>query len=188
MAIEEATNCWTLAEAALVEALPECAAFRALVEAADAAAAAKFVFVDELKHPEREEAYSLTELQELRHYAVVYSASNEPYSIRRSDVVGDAFSASGTLLLFFERLIQADEQVAEADAETSKRASDRSFKNDIGDLLAQLVSYWDANEGPWSTLLTVSDGPFHTHEDEWDSVGHWQGVEATIRWGRTQGG
>lgn len=186
MAVEAATNCWTLAEAALVAALPACAAFRDLVEAVDAAAAAKHVFVDELKQPESGEVYSPTELEELRYYAVVYSASDEPYSIRRAGVVNDLFIPIGTLKLFFERLIQGAEETAEVDAETSKRASDRFLKNRIGDLLAQLVDYWDKHEGPWATQATVSDGPFHTHEDERETVGHWQGVECTIRWGRDQ--
>lgn len=185
MAVEAATNCWTKAEEAAVVALPECEAFRDLMEAADATDAAKSVFVDELKKANNGEAYTSEEMEELRHYVTVYSASNEPYRIRRVDVVGDAFSPGGTLMIYIERLIEAAEEEAEPDEETSKRASDRWFKNRIGNLLEQLVDYWDKHSGPWVTLATVSDGPFHTHEDERETVGHWQGCEITIRWGRS---
>ncbi|REJ65833.1 MAG: hypothetical protein DWQ31_16605 [Planctomycetota bacterium] len=183
MPVEAASNPWTHAEDKLAATLPELAAFRTLTGSADATAAALKVFVDETVHPEDGEAFTVDELRSLASYAIVSSATSEGYRLSPLGVIGDPFDASGGLLLAIERLIFESEANAEATAETAKRASDRWFKNRIGELMSELVVYWQTNSGPRVIDFVVVDGPWHTHPEERASCGHWQGIELAIRWG-----
>jgi len=183
MPVEAASNPWTHAEDKLVSTLPELAAFRSLTGSADATAAALHVFVDETVHPDNGEAFTVDELRELASYAIASSATSEGYRLAPLGVIGDPFDASGGLLLAIERLIFESADHAEADAETAKRASDRWLKNRIGELMSELVVYWQNNSGPRVIDLVVVDGPWHTHPEERSHVGHWQGIELAIRWG-----
>lgn len=181
MPVEAATNCWTSAESLVGAALAELERFQEFVREADAAAAAGKIFVDEKGQPLDGEAYSPDELETLAAYALVSSTGQQPYKLKRAGVTGDLLAASGRLQLFFEELVHDDEQ---ENAETTKRQTDRRLKNLVGDILADLVDYCDIHGGPWIREIEVSDGPLHTAEDARPTVGHWQGCEVIVVWGR----
>lgn len=188
----EAASCpWTKAEDKLAEALPNLAAFQLFTrtDQADdpAEAAAEFVFVDQLVAPESGNVYTKEQMAEKTpHYALVYSSTTDGYQLVATNALGDGLDASGTLILWIERLVTEEDEQAEDVPELALGAMDRAFKNRIGELLEQLYVYWAANGGPRMQSAGVLDGPFHTHPDERGSVGHWQGAEVQIKWGITR--
>jgi hypothetical protein len=182
--LEAATNTWTAVEAAAAAALPKLAAFRSLVGAASEAAAVRHAFVEERGQPENGEFYTLEEQKDLKAYAVVASASESPYRLTRAGVATELLVASGSLRMWFELLVTDYDAHAEASADASRIAMERKFKNRIGDLMEQLVDYWDTSAGPYIRTVTVLDGPWHTHPEARATEGHWMGVEVGIEWGR----
>lgn len=183
--IESPTNCWTQAENALAEALPELAAFQEFCEcqaAADpAAAAAEFVFLEELGESLSGRTWTEKELGEVRHYGLVTSARQEAYMIRRTTC--DGFTPLGVLVLYLDRLVPPEDEAGLATDRLSRNQVDRWMKNRIGSLMAELAAYWDEVGGPWMVEAIVNDGPYHNHPDEREGEGHWQGAEVLIPWG-----
>lgn len=187
MSVPAASNPWTKAEDSLATALPQLTAWQTLTgTTGDATAAAAFVLIDELRDPARGDVYTLDELRELKHYAIIYSASENGYLLVPQNALGDGWLASGTLVLEIHRLVTELEEHAEIDQATSEKATDRTLKNCGGDLIEQLIDYWVAHGGPRVQSVAVKEGPWHTHPDVREDFGHWQGLVILIEWGLGQ--
>lgn len=182
MAIDAATNCWTIAEQALVDALPQQTAFQTFVGAADATEAANHIFVDVLNTPWDGEAYAWQQRAELGAYAIVSSASEDGYQIVRGPAI-DAYEPSGRLVLMMSRMVKPmDLDTQETEAGNYQQV-ERWFKNQVGDLIQEVGEYWFDNGGPWLASARVVDGPWHNDIEEHATHGHWQGIVLELMWG-----
>lgn len=187
MPLETPSNCWTLAEAAIAEAVAHSAAFQALTETTgDANAAARLVFGEQLNEPFNGEAFTKDELANLRHYAQVYHAFERPYGKARGAT--NMRLPFGTAIVFVERLVrdvERNEIPADVPAEDwdVDQAIERLFKNRIGDLIDQLFDYLEENGGPHLRSVVVIEGPGFNERNRWDSQGMWQGATLEVAWG-----
>lgn len=181
MAIEAAANCWTSVEDATAAALPQCAAFRAFVGQATAAAAAEFVFLEELGESPSGRTWSAEDLAEIAHYAIVTSSPEKPYALDR--VTPDAFATSGQIVIYLDRRIFDSDLQTQDDTRANRNQVDRRAKNWVGSILQELIAYWDANGGPYVMRAMVHEGPYHNHPDLREGEGHWQGAAIGFEWG-----
>lgn len=177
MALEAPSNCWTTAEAKFAEAVANATAFQSLTETDNATDAAAFVFGEQLDEPLNGVAYTQDELAELRHYAQVYHAFENPFGIAR--VQSNIWLPFGSAVLYVERLVRA----AELGEDDVPQAVERLFKNRMGDLPSQIVDYLETNGGPHIRSITVTEGPGYNDQSRWGSQGMWQGCAFQIDWG-----
>ena len=177
MSIEAPTNCWTSSEQAIADAVANSARFQQIVGVSNATDATALVFGEQIADPETGETYDLAELQNLKHYAQVYSADENPYGKRRSPT--SRFEPFGSVILFIERLVTDWDQNATDAPESVHRWS----KNRAGDVVDQIISYLDDNGGPFIRTVVVTDGPGLNSREKWKTQGMWQGIEFTIDWG-----
>ena len=180
MPVEAATNCWTNAEDALVGALPELAEFRTYVGAANSAAAAKKIFLEETDKPADGHADGRPEREARGSFAIVSSDQGQPYSIEQGRA-GD-FYGSGRLVLSIERLVPEIEWLQQETDNASSGQVYRWTKNRTGTLINQLVDYWAENGGPYLRRASVL-GPLENDPETWENEGRWHFIEITIEWG-----
>ncbi|MEM8866448.1 MAG: hypothetical protein AAGF31_12960 [Planctomycetota bacterium] len=178
MAVAAPTNCWTEAEADIGAALPQLDAWRSLCRVTTAEAAARHVFGEKVGEPIDGEALSEDEILATGTYAMVYSTSEQPYRLAR--VRTRQLIASGQAILFIEHLVTEN---AAAEAEEPLEL-ERTFKNDVGDLMEQLVAYFDTHGGPQINSIEVEAGPGWNHSDDWPTEGRRVGASLLIAWGR----
>jgi hypothetical protein len=185
MALPAAVGCWSEVEADVIAALPQLSTFRAFVEAADATEAAAFVYPEHPPDPIDNEAYAAEEksYDALRHYAVVFSSSSEPFSLLRTPLVAGTsdplkFDTHGTVYLVLVRTTLATEA---ADFQ-AKAVAGRTFKNSVGQILEQLAAYLDGFNGPQLKSVTVE---MHTETkvEHREQVGWQHEAGCSIEWG-----
>jgi len=181
MAIEAASNCWTIAEQKIADAVANSAAFQAVTETANATEAANFVFGEQKDEPLNGETFSKEELENMRYYAQVYSNDETAYGKALGLTL--SYLPFGSAILFVERLVRESER--NHDDATEK--THRIWKNRMGDLVDEILSWLLDNGGPFIRAITVSDGPGLNSEDRWLNQGMWQGIEFTIDWGEVEG-
>ena len=178
--IDAPTNCWTLAEQAIADAVSNSAAFQGVTGTNTATAAACFVFGEQKDEPLNGEVFSKEELENIRHYAQVYSDDEAPYGKQLGGTL--RYLPFGSAIVFVERLVkEADRNMTDAPEQTH-----RWFKNHIGDLVDQIISWMEENGGPFIRTITVTDGPGLNPDDRWEANGMWQGIELTIAWGEVE--
>jgi len=173
MPLTSPTNCWTNAEDRFATAVANSAAFQTLVGAANATAAAAQVFFDELDDPLDGESFKGRELQDIGSYAQVYCPE-----YRKQRGGSSRLDPYGACVLYVSRMITDMQSESELTAELW-----RTGKNSFGDIADQVVSYLEAQGGPYVMAWEVSDGPGFNSRDKWATQGAWQGVEITFTWG-----
>ena len=155
-------------------------AFRALAGAADATAAAKHVFGEELGRPLNGEAYTRDERQEdYRAYCMVHSDREAPYGKRRG--TSPRYEPFGEAVLYLERLVDAVERgQSELPLEIERR-----WKNLVGEVIDQVLSWIDSEGGPY--IREIACAGYGTNpSEEWEAGGCWQGAEIRVSWGLDQ--
>lgn len=182
MPLEAPTNCWTKNNAKFGEGLIYCPAFQTIVGQATPEKAAARVFGRELDEPLDGNTYSRVELQELRAYAQVYPAIEQPYGFVRT--VTHRRIPYGNSVIFLERMVIEPQRLS-ADADVPG-VLDREWENRVGDLMDELDCWLDVNGGPHIRGIAVTDGPGFNPRSEWETRGMWQGVELTVAWGLTE--
>lgn len=179
MTLPAPTNCWTGAEAKIANAVANSAAFMALVGAGSATEAAQLVFGEQLDVPLNSDAYTPDQrMQELSKYAQVYSDQEEPYGKRR--LQSQRMEAFGVAVLYIERLVADVERSAQANV---PQYFERDFKNKVGTIIDEVISYLYVNGGPIIQTVAVDDGPGWNDRDRWPDEGAWQGCGAKLAWG-----
>lgn len=176
MALEAPTNCWTKAQAAIVAALANSARFRDLIDSTTVSDAEKSIYANRVQNPANGHAYTLDELQELRHYAQVYASEEGAYGI--SFLGNGRPQSDGNHIIHIAKLVTDLRQSVELPAEI-----ERKFENRIGDLMLEVASYMREYSGPLVRTMVVSDGPGENDRKEWESNGRWQMVDITVSWG-----
>lgn len=167
----------TLAETLLAATLAACARWQAMCGASDAAAALAHIYFDALPPPpDRRDAYSLLELEQLRPYILVYT--DEETGLAATHIASGRrrqFAASGQLKFCLETSVPA--VIAHDPAEV-----DRRIKNDAGVLIDELLAL--AGEAGYLAIdsLTVT-GPLRAAEDEATGKGDYQQMQFAVEWG-----
>lgn len=178
MALEAASNCWTINEAKIASAVANSAAFQALTSTADATAAAAYVFGEQLDEPFDGTAYTKDDLANLRHYAQVYHSQEQPYGIAKT--TANRMIPFGTAVLYVERWVTEQEM----NGTDVPQAVERLFKNRIGDLMDDIPEWLEENGGPHIRSITVVDGPGYNDRSKHAQQGVWQGCGMEIQWGQ----
>lgn len=177
--MESPSNCWTIAEARIADAVARSAAFQSLTETSDATAAAAYVFGEKVGEPVDGHAFTKDELAQLKHYAQVYSAHDHPYGVSYG---ANRPTPYGSAVVYVERLVTEAEQHSGEQPDDSERL----FKNRIGDLMDEIHAWLGgaaAEDGLYIRRIHVTDGPGLNPSDRWKSQGMWQGCELTVDWG-----
>lgn len=172
--LEIADDCWTLAEHAVITALPNSASFLELMCADTVAEALTHVFVDDLEHPFDEEAYELCDASALAGFAIVSSTVESPYKITRGAAVR-GFDSEGRIAILIEHAFTTRNR--DDDDKT-----DRWFKRRIAKVMTDLIDYLFENGGLRIDSIEVVEGPVRTPEQEEDPLGTNSQATLIIEW------
>ncbi len=173
MALATPTNCMTQAENKFATAVAHSAAFQSLVRVASATAAARYVFGDRLDEPVNGESYETPELEELSHFAQVYTTGYG--KVRQSSARFEPFGEMTCYVANRLGLLAAQEEVP--------AARERDWHNTIGALMDEIVTWLEENGGPHINRFSITEGPATNDSSRWSKDGVWQLVEFTIEWG-----
>lgn len=177
MALESPTNCWTNATQVIADSIPQCAGFRSLTGAADATAAAAFVFQRKLSNYTREEVFALMDIENLATYAIVFCPTTNPYSLRRG--LSGVYEPSGTVVIAVQRALlptDASRFTNLADEE------DRYFENRVGNMLSELCTYTDNEKTLRITQVDAVDATVRVRPSQRESEGDLQRATIVIQW------
>jgi hypothetical protein len=176
--VSDAAGCISLAEEYLRTTLADCAAFRVFVGAAGPSQARERIHLDTLPAPDGgADEHPLSELQELRPFAIVYTA--EVDGLRATaDAVSDAreFHYGGRLGIHLERDVPPE--IAGDPQEVS-----RTFKNAVGQIIDGLAALAGTAGYLDSQTISLSAGPLRAHPDNYPTEGDHQWAIVEIEWG-----
>jgi hypothetical protein len=187
MPLEAPNNCWPANLQKFADALANSAKFQALVEAANAIEAAAFIFGRRLTHTRNGHAWTADELAELRHYAMVFGDPATPYGKHGPHLIGGGAydDPHGATIVAVGRLVPEAELVAHgADRTGLSDEHDRQWQNIVGKLAEEILSWLDANGGPYPvTSFNVTDD-YSSRAENAATQGVWQYSELTYTWGK----
>ena len=164
----------TTTEALLKTTLSGLAAFRTWVGATDSVGAAEHIYLEALPPDELwADTRTVERLKSRRPFAQIWTAETDGFRVIR-DASPTGRTASGTLIVRLECNVPAAVRHDYAEV-------DRLFKNDIGDILDDLME----DSSMAITSVSVS-GPVRTSPADVPALGDAQMCELTIMWGVTQ--
>ena len=184
MPLEAPTSCWTAAHKAIADALAASTALQAIFASRGIAAgdAPLFIFGDQAGRPFDGDSFTAAEIEAIKAQALVASGG-DPYGKNRQTV--DLFDPAGETVVEIRRLITAAEYEAGdvVDAEGGPAPLEWWFRQRIGELIDQLIQHFDDQGSLYLVEIYVSSGPGLNDRQQQRSIGIWQGVELTLRWG-----
>lgn len=167
----------SLAESALRTMLSTVGAFQTWCGAADAAAALARIHLDDLPDPANLEGYTLSELQDYRPYAIVFTAELSGYWSQCEGEEG-WFSSAGRLMCHLEQ------DAAAAVGNRPTLDADQTFKNSLGAIVDGLREIRGQTAGHLQfKRIGVAAGPVTAHPDEIPAIGLYQRAVLQIDWG-----
>lgn len=167
----------TLAESLLAASLAACPRWQMLCGVDNAADAAKRIYTDALPPPpDRRDAYSLLELEQLRPFILIYTDEDTGLAIEHiASGRRRQFAESGQLKFHLEKSVPA--VIAHDPAEV-----DRRIKNDAGVLIEELLKL--AGDAHYLAIDSLAvTGPLRSDDDEATAKGDYQQMHFVVRWG-----
>lgn len=169
-----ATNCWVLAEAALVEALAYSSTFQQMLGVAGHEPARQFIFGERVDQSLW--GFAPSDFERLNAYAQVMGSQNGPYGMQRD---GQRWTPFGRSVLFVERRVSLATPLGDEPA----LGAERAWKLLLGCLLNEVRDYAQTSGGLFLTRFEVEAWGWNPRED-WPHEGQWQGASVSLDWGR----
>lgn len=123
------------------------------------------------------EQYSLEELQALRPVAIVYTAPTDGFTFEQAATSAERFEfdESGNLVIELEQNVPPEiaHDLAEVDAQ---------FLNSVGLIMRGLCDLFGGDGYLLGRTLSLAEGPYRAHPDDWPTVGDWQGATLNVAW------